>query len=517
MRLAFVVLPPRSRPSSSPDTFTLVSDNWDDYTFKTTFHLSYTDADGDVRSLGLVKIAGFGMGEERATTLLPSTFRALDAEHFSLGQDREYYENLLALGDTRRRALLIALRDIALDADLYAKAVLEPVTSASLLRDLEETVVRSQFRRIAEGDAPLTDYYFSFSLPQWVNGSDPHAPIEFEVEAAATPSTNVRVIIGANGAGKSTMMRNLAASLRSNSSPADTGIFTHLGPRARPLRRIPFDNLVTVSFSAFDPFPANLHDPDGESGDVPHHVIGLRATTDHAAAERDLAAQFATTLRPCVRGPRRKRWLNALGTLASADPILAQHRLEDLIDAGVLEEEVVGAREAFDALSSGHKIVLLTMTALVRYVEERSLVLIDEPETHLHPPLLSALIRVLTRLMQDRNGVAFVATHSPVVLQEVSRTCALILRRRGTRSTLRHPRIETLGESLSVLTSEVFGLNVTDTAYHELLDRVALTDQESDLRSQLGGEALAILRALDDVDEDDEDDIVDYGEDDDRG
>lgn len=516
MRLAFRVLPPRSKPSSSTDTFTLVEDRWDDYTFKTTFHLSYTDPDGVIQSLGLVKIASFGMGDERASTKLPkSTFATLGEEFFSLGQDREYYENLLGLGDERRKAVLVALRDIALDAELYEKAILEPVTAASLLRDVEDTVITSQFRRIAEGHAPRTDFHFSYALPQWAEETATQEPIEFHIEAEASPSTNVRVVIGANGAGKSTMMRNFAASLRADSVPAETGVFSQLGSRTRPRRRIPFDNLVTVSFSAFDQFPENLRDPNGKKGDVPHHVIGLRGVSDYSAEESELAVQFATTLRPCIRGPRRERWLIGLKTLASAHPILERHRLETLVDAAAVDDEVVGARKAFDALSSGHKIVLLTMTALVRYVEERSLVLIDEPETHLHPPLLSALIRVLTGLMNDRNGVAFVATHSPVVLQEVPRSCALILRRRGNRSTLRHPRIETLGESLSVLTSEVFGLNVTDTAYHELLDRYSMTDDESRLRDQLGGEALAILRALDD--EEDEDAEEDEHEEDRRG
>ncbi len=40
-------------------------------------------------------------------------------------------------------------------------------------------------------------------------------------------------------------------------------------------------------------------------------------------------------------------------------------------------------------MSSGHAIVLLTVTKLVARVEEKTLVLIDEPESHLHPPLLS--------------------------------------------------------------------------------------------------------------------------------
>ncbi len=58
----------------------------------------------------------------------------------------------------------------------------------------------------------------------------------------------------------------------------------------------------------------------------------------------------------------------------------------------------------FDRLSSGHAIVLLTITRLVELVEERSLVLIDEPEGgHLHPPLLSAFVRALSDLLVQRN------------------------------------------------------------------------------------------------------------------
>jgi predicted ATP-dependent endonuclease of OLD family len=76
-------------------------------------------------------------------------------------------------------------------------------------------------------------------------------------------------------------------------------------------------------------------------------------------------------------------------------------------------------------MSSGHAIVLLTITRLVATVEEKTLVLLDEPESHLHPPLLSAFIRALSDLLYDRNGVAIIATHSPVVLQESSKVMRL--------------------------------------------------------------------------------------------
>ncbi|MEN2590199.1 AAA family ATPase, partial [Acinetobacter baumannii] len=47
-------------------------------------------------------------------------------------------------------------------------------------------------------------------------------------------------------------------------------------------------------------------------------------------------------------------------------------------------------------MSSGHAIVLFTITRLVDVVGEKSLVLFDEPEVHLHPPLLSAFLRTLS-------------------------------------------------------------------------------------------------------------------------
>lgn len=73
----------------------------------------------------------------------------------------------------------------------------------------------------------------------------------------------------------------------------------------------------------------------------------------------------------------------------------------------------------FEKLSSGHKVILLTVAKLIELVEEKTLVLMDEPEEHLHPPLVAAFIRALSNLLTYRNGVGIVATHSPVIVQEV--------------------------------------------------------------------------------------------------
>ncbi|MFG4140517.1 AAA family ATPase, partial [Klebsiella pneumoniae] len=62
--------------------------------------------------------------------------------------------------------------------------------------------------------------------------------------------------------------------------------------------------------------------------------------------------------------------------------------------------------------SSGHSIVLLIICRLIEELEEKTLVLLDEPESHLHPPLLSTFIRILSDLLVKRNGIGLIATHS---------------------------------------------------------------------------------------------------------
>jgi len=143
----------------------------------------------------------------------------------------------------------------------------------------------------------------------------------------------------------------------------------------------------------------------------------------------------------------------------------------------------------------------LTVTRLVETVEERTLVLINEPEAHLHPPLLAAFIRALSELLINRNGVALIATHSPVVLQEVPRSCAWKLRRSGAHARAERPEIETFGENVGVLTREVFGLEVTESGFHKMLgDAIAeIGDYQEILKhfgGEIGGEGRAILRSL---------------------
>ena len=184
----------------------------------------------------------------------------------------------------------------------------------------------------------------------------------------------------------------------------------------------------------------------------------------------------------------------------SSDAIIASMKLEELVDVKQSEARH-DIRSIFDTASSGHKIVLLTLTRLVELVDQRTLVVIDEPEAHLHPPLQSAFVRALSELLTERNAVALLATHSPVMLQEIPKECVWLLFRSGDFPESERPQIETFGENVGVLTSEVFRLEVSESGFHTLLRRATERADtfEAVLNSfgnHLGAEGRAVARAM---------------------
>ncbi len=272
-----------------------------------------------------------------------------------------------------------------------------------------------------------------------------------------------------------------------------------------------------MSFSAFDPFDP-LPDRRGETEGIRYSYVGLKSTSKNVTGKGTpknlhiLTTDFSKSLEKCVTSSRADRWREAVKTL-EADPNFRAANVSSLIDGFGDEEEptvdwkaAIGkladdATSLFLNLSTGHKIVLLTITRLVETVEERTLILFDEPESHLHPPLLSAFIRALSDLLINRNGVAVIATHSPVVLQEVPATCAWKLQKYGDLVKAERPEAETFGENIGVLTREVFSLEVRHSGFHKLLQEAvdkggnyeAVLAQFS---KKLGAEARALIRTL---------------------
>lgn len=485
-------------PTQGKNTVYLKVDKWNDYSFVTFFEVSLHDADGKPHELGGVRIGFKGQTTKTPTHQhLDARFNELPNEFFSLGSTIEYYENISALKEDIKNEILTALRDVIFLPNLIDQIREEEVFGVSLLRDTSLATVRGQFTRALNKQPPLTEFNFKFQR----EGTEELGSIslEFGVEIESKPSTNIHAIIGRNGIGKTTLLNGMIESI---TTPKGTqGVFYDIRPFAitTPISSEYFASLVSVSFSAFDPFTPPKDQPNPALGTC-YYYVGLKNTDGSLKELPEVYEEFVAALQDCLRlEDRRVRWLNAIKKLES-DMNFQSMSLGRLTELGK-EEAKAEAFKLIESLSSGHAVVLLTITKLVAKVEEKTLVLLDEPESHLHPPLLSAFVRALSDLLLDRNGVAIVATHSPVVLQEIPKSCVWKINRIGKETNALRPNVETFGENVGVLTREVFGLEVAKSGFYSVLEsdvQEGGSYQEilNKYKNQLGLEARSQLMTL---------------------
>lgn len=489
--MQFAMLEHSSLMPDRPGAY-LISDGWNDGGFITTFELHVRLADTREVRIGYLRICHVSMradGPRRTADLLPHEFTALDHGFFSLAHEDDYYERLRELPVAGMgREILSALNDVALGPGVDSTTRELDVYRKSLLRGrTEQQLLKANY--IATGlRARVVPFVWQYTPAQ--DGLLPPHRFEFEAKPGSKPPTNLHALIGRNGVGKSTLLHRLAEAatqgrirVESQSAYEDNN----------------FTGCVVVSFSPFDR-PYSLTDPAG----ISFHYIGLRhAEEQRLKTEDEWRREFIDSFATARIGSRGGRWRNAIETLNySASGFLDEHMpvIDAMIREGSSRKFTEQMGEIFDSLSSGHAVVLLMVTRLIELVGERTLVLIDEPETHLHPPLLSALTRALSDLLSDRNGMAVVATHSPVVLQEVPASCVWMMTRHGEELTAHRPTTETYGESVGELTYEAFGLEVDSTGFHAAIaaevERGGTYEEIARRFTGLGGEARALLRAM---------------------
>jgi ABC-type lipoprotein export system ATPase subunit len=76
-----------------------------------------------------------------------------------------------------------------------------------------------------------------------------------------------------------------------------------------------------------------------------------------------------------------------------------------------------GQWHAIDALSAGERQVLIQIYLVSRWLEPGGIVMIDEPDLHLHPSLTSSFLARLESLVDERQGQLLVTSHDPDVWQ----------------------------------------------------------------------------------------------------
>ena len=133
-----------------------------------------------------------------------------------------------------------------------------------------------------------------------------------------------------------------------------------------------------------------------------------------------------------------------------------------------IENNDFSKNDPLSLLSSGQSILAHFVTAIIAKIQINTLVLFDEPETHLHPNAVASLFNVLNDLLRKYNSFAIIATHSPIVIQEIPSKRVILLTRENNSTIATKMEFETFGENISELTRHVFD-TVSITNFYKIV------------------------------------------------
>lgn len=494
--------------------FLLEEDNWNDFGYRTLYHIHATSnlTQKGNEYLGSIQIMEIGQTADDCNLLRKCLgpnllFSALPKGFYSISFSVGLFRDLERLLDVeQRKEFKKTLRLITNTSDeWYSKVRHTNCFKTSLMRNasmdayalrIGDEIMKSDLRSY-----DLREQSMIFTLPN-------SNPIELNFTGPATMANDdgllpsrLAVFIGDNGVGKSTILYRLVKILYAGVDEREKILAESLG-KVEP-KDVGFSKLIMVSYSALDNFtlPGSSNSEvlsilqGFDNGFGRFTFCGLRNVRSeyekfidhenekdgdwlHKAIDTDhldnvdiknisiLADEYATNISTIIQYENyTDNWNKLMKIFQRQSPIFENFKVAVHI---MLSQERM--KTQFIKQSTGIKFILHSLSTLVCKIEQNSILLFDEPENHLQPPLLSLLLRALRIMAEKYKSLILVATHSPVILQETFSDNVTIVSRAGDRYSFRHPEIETYGENIGAITNEVFGLNSSITGYYNAAD-----------------------------------------------
>ncbi|WP_248768255.1 AAA family ATPase [Pseudomonas sp. MWU12-2345] len=128
-------------------------------------------------------------------------------------------------------------------------------------------------------------------------------------------------------------------------------------------------------------------------------------------------------------------------------------------------------------LSSGQKMYFRFATHFLTSASQGTIVLIDEPETHLHPNLVTEFMNLLYMVLEATSSVALIATHSAYVVREVPSHCAHVIKTDDSKNvSVEGVYMNTLGASVTALSNSVFGDSLVTSFHTKIASEIAASN-----------------------------------------
>lgn len=453
-------------------------------------------------------------GSPLKTVGLPYACLLVDLKQYSLARR--------LLGDHLAREMLVQLNDVSI---LFDDAKTVPnwpdffgsqVFTLSMIRSSESYLAFRRGANTLAGHEELEGADSRANFSAMLRPPGPSVSFKFNFNNNNLFRGRIAVLVGKNGSGKTTSLTKIAKSLVDRSSRSakieprpevnQVLAFAHSAslPQFRPKLRT--NGSARVRVFSLDPLSRRRNEPSDSQMLVDifrsHDDRGMRLV--HILKEvldqefSDL--KFIVPVKPLE--PDKATVNHDLEDLENLMRARGEQRL--LETSGRIDLSRKLQYRARDGSKRSPSLGQLTftrflLTALAN-AGSGSVLLIDEPETFLHPNLISRFMRVLHRILDATGSIAILATHSPFIVREVQSAHVHILQQdsNGVLQVLQ-PRLQTLGANVANVSSEVFGDDLAEHLYENLVSEAAATglsflhllDQYS---AELSTEALLLLR-----------------------
>lgn len=419
---------------------------WDDYSSKNQFTLS-VQYKGKHTTLGLLKIISI---DSKSTTLsLPYQFTKLGKEYCSLGEKIDYYKNIKNFFGNHYLTILKAFNDVAFFPQISESFENSSDFKNSLIRfDGQEQLMR-QARYIIDNYDLSNLYSFKYLYkPSYSNDIDA-LKIPFNFNDNSILPDRIYALIGENGVGKTQLVSKLPIDLANH-------VLDTFTPRI-PL----FSKVIAVSYSVFDDFKI----PESSSK-INYVYCGLRQERNdekYTLTKGDLKERFFNSIKKVQKSKRFDSWCEIVENFFPNN-IVDQWKTWNESESEY-ELSVTEFSNSLNKFSSGQSIFVFILTEILANIRYDSLIIFDEPETHLHPNAISQLINSIHLLVRKFQSYCIIATHSPIIVQGILSKNVYVIRNENNVLSAKHPSIETFGENLTKITDDIFGARDTTSQF----------------------------------------------------
>lgn len=430
---------------------------WNDFNQFTWFRLYFKEGD-ELRNIGTLKIM---KGSETNTgNVLPERFYCLDNDCCSLGYDIDYYKNVFSLFGEDSMSILSCLQDAATNINIHDRFADRYLFKQSIVRmNCSERALR-EGRFYANGKTMSNAYSFVFkyATPYRIDKEE-RINVGFDFRYDCPSFKRTIGMIGENGVGKSSLIASVSQSI----AKKDGNCFVGDAPI--------FSKVMVISFSPFDVYPSTC-----QNSVIEYRYCGLMKSKNELLSMEEQIEQFKSNLKQIsIRKEAdhlMRIWRSVLKDVV-AEEVLDSFFADDNINIRtVLIDNNI--HDFCKNMSSGETIFVYALTEIIANIRYDSLIMLDEPEQHLHPHAITKFLRAIYMVLDKFESYAIIATHSPLVIREMVSDNVMVFSREDNLLNVVKIGVESFGEDISVLTDVVFK-NMNDEKRYEYVVR-ELTD-----------------------------------------